>query len=229
MRRHAPYVSLLALIAAAAVPAFAQEAPGQQAADTEYEKTLNDRAGKVLAQLQLSDEAKAARVSDAVKAYYRGIRDADAERDAALAKLKEANPKPDEAAVKAAQDERQTKAEAVVTSLSDTISKDLSPEQVETVKNQITYNVLNVTYAGFLAMLPDLTETQKTYIRTQLTEARDKALTGGSSHERHGWFGKYKGRINNQLSKEGIDLNKASKEWAERRKAATTPSTKPST
>ena len=145
MRRHAPILPLLALIAAAAVPASAQETPTQQSADTEYQKTLDERAGKVVAQLKLTDQAKAARVGDAVKTYYRGIRDADAERDAAVAKLKEAGANSDEAASKALQDARQTKAEAVVATLSDTISKDLSPEQVETVKNQITYNVLNLS------------------------------------------------------------------------------------
>ena len=33
-------------------------------------------------------------------------------------------------------------------------------------------------------------------------------------------YGKYKGRINNYLSSEGYDLKKASKEWAERERAA---------
>lgn len=223
MRRHALCLPLLALIAAAS------PAQGQQTTDAEYEKVLNDRANKVLEKVPVAEEAKSTRIANAVKAYYRSIRDVDAERDAAITKLKEGGHKPDEAAVKAAQDARQTKAEAVVANLSETLAKDLSPEQVEAVKNQITYNVLDVTYDGFLAMLPDLTDAQKTYIRRQLTEARDKALTGGSSNERHGWFGKYKGRINNQLSKEGIDLKKASKDWADRRKAATTPSTGPNT
>ncbi|MCY1460862.1 hypothetical protein D9M71_784570 [compost metagenome] len=65
-------------------------------------------------------------------------------------------------------------------------------------------------------MLPNLTAEQKDYIYKALVEAREHAMDGGSSKEKHGWFGKYKGRINNYLSKQGYDLNKESKDWHER-------------
>ena len=57
---------------------------------------------------------------------------------------------------------------------------------------------------------------QKKYIYNALVEAREHAMDGGSSKEKHAWFGKYKGRINNYLSKQGYDLNKESKDWHER-------------
>jgi hypothetical protein len=41
-------------------------------------------------------------------------------------------------------------------------------------------------------------------------------MDAGSSDEKHKWFGKYKGRINNYLSSRGYDLKKRSKEWEER-------------
>jgi hypothetical protein len=42
-----------------------------------------------------------------------------------------------------------------------------------------------------------------------LVEAREIAMDCGSSEEKHYWFGKYKGKINNYLSAEGYDLKKA--------------------
>ena len=91
------------------------------------------------------------------------------------------------------------------------LAGELTPSQVDAVKDGMTYGVVPLTYAGYLKMLPELTEEQKTYIMAQLVEAREIAMDGGSSKEKHGWFGKYKGRINNTLSKAGYDLKAASK------------------
>ena len=49
-----------------------------------------------------------------------------------------------------------------------------------------------------------------------LLEAREYAMDAGSSEEKHGWFGKFKGRINNYLSKAGYDLRAAEEARAER-------------
>ena len=99
------------------------------------------------------------------------------------------------------------------------LQKELTNEQIETVKNGMTYNVFVNTYAGYLDMLSNLTEEQKKFIYDALFEAREKAMDAGSSDEKHAWFGKYKGRINNYLSKAGYDLNKESKDWHKRLKA----------
>ena len=80
----------------------------------------------------------------------------------------------------------------------------------------MTYNVMPNTYAAFQDMLPNLTATQKKYIFDALVEAREHAMDAGTSKEKHAWFGKYKGRINNYLAKEGYDLNKESTEWHKR-------------
>lgn len=41
-------------------------------------------------------------------------------------------------------------------------------------------------------------------------------MDAGTSKEKHAWFGKYKGRINNYLSAQGYDLNKESDDWHKR-------------
>jgi 16S rRNA U516 pseudouridylate synthase RsuA-like enzyme len=70
------------------------------------------------------------------------------------------------------------------------LSKELTPDQIEQVKDGMTYKVLPITYNGYLAMIPNLTENQKVYIKTQLTEAREHAMDAGTSEEKHKWFEK---------------------------------------
>ena len=52
-----------------------------------------------------------------------------------------------------------------------------------------------------------------------LTEAREHAMDASTSDEKHGWFGKYKGRINNFLAQAGIDMKQAEKDMFARKKA----------
>ena len=94
----------------------------------------------------------------------------------------------------------------------------LNGEQAEKVKNGMTYNILNVTYAAYQNMILTLTETEKNKIYNWLKEARELAMDEGSSEDKHKVFGKYKGRINNYLSAEGYDMKKEEKAWQERLK-----------
>ena len=49
-----------------------------------------------------------------------------------------------------------------------------------------------------------------------LKEAREFAIDAESSKKKHEMFGKYKGRINNYLTKRGYDLTKEREEWYKR-------------
>lgn len=92
----------------------------------------------------------------------------------------------------------------------------LNDEQVEGVKNALTYNVLNVTYTAQLDMIPTLTNEEKRRIYVWLVEARELAMDQGSSSKKHDVFGKYKGKINNYLSARGYNLTKEREGWNER-------------
>ena len=96
------------------------------------------------------------------------------------------------------------------------LKTNLTEEQLEKVKDGMTYRVFPITYAGYLDMLPSLTTEQKNQIYTWLKEARELAMDAESSEKKHSVFGKYKGKINNYLSKAGYDMNKESKAWQER-------------
>ena len=69
------------------------------------------------------------------------------------------------------------------------------------------------------AMIPTLKEEEKAQIMAWLVEAREFAMDAENSNKKHAAFGKYKGRINNYLSKRGYDLVKERKAWYERIKA----------
>ncbi|MEP0366422.1 MAG: DUF3826 domain-containing protein [Cyclobacteriaceae bacterium] len=96
----------------------------------------------------------------------------------------------------------------------------LTYDQVDQIKDGMTYGVLPITMVGYEDMLLDITDPQKKQVWIWLYEARERAMDQSSSDDKHKMFGKYKGRINNYLSKEGYDLNAESKAWHARMKAA---------
>lgn len=186
----------------------AEKEPAKPNPEAEYTAKLEQRAADILKALELTDDAKAQRVRGIVIAQYRALRDW---HDGYDAKLKGAG---DEEArvIRATLKELHGKFIAAM-------AAELTPAQVERVKDRMTYDTVRVTYAGYLEMLPKLTEAQQARILAMLKEAREEAMDGGSSGEKTAIFGRYKGRINNYLSAEGYDLKQASKDWAERRKA----------
>lgn len=98
------------------------------------------------------------------------------------------------------------------------LSAKLTDEQISKVKDGMTYNVIPRIYMVYLEMLPELTDEQKRIIKAYLVEARELAIDMGTSEKKHWVFGKYKGKINNYLSKADYNLKQAEKEMYERKK-----------
>lgn len=182
---------------------------------------LIQRADKIVAGLQLSDAAQAARVSELVARQYAALRLVHQTRDTGL-KL-------------AGEIADQTEAEQARTRVKDTatarqaalhyafiaaLSAELTPAQVDGVKDGMTYGVLPNTFKVYQEMLPHLTAEQRRQILAWLTEAREHAMDASTSDEKHGWFGKYKGRINNYLAQAGIDMKQAEKDMFARKQGA---------
>ena len=191
----------------------------QQHLDPEYVKVTNERAAKIVTKLDLKNEAKEKAVSSIIAQQFRDLTEIQDGRDAEIKKVKE-----DTSLAKEKQNEKidklKAKADESIAKLHKSyikkLSKELSEDKITEVKDGMTYGVLPITVAGYNDMLPNLTAEQKEYIYKALVEAREHAMDGGSSKEKHGWFGKYKGRINNYLSKQGYDLNKESADWHKR-------------
>jgi hypothetical protein len=195
-------------------------APAVEKADAEgtYTRTIEKRADDILAVLKLSDSAKAARVRTTLTDQYRALKAWHDENDSKRNALRK-RPK-DDAEARRELDATADSLKKVHDKFIKALSVDLTEAQVEQVKDKLTYNVVHVTHHAYCEMLPTLTEAQKAHIMASLKEAREEAMEGGSSEEKHAVFGRYKGKINNYLSGEGYDLKTASKQLAERSQAA---------
>lgn len=186
-----------------------------------YTRVLTKRSKKIVDQLHLNDPSKADTITQILVRQYKNIGKVYDLEKAEEKLLGEARLSKDAASLQstfinlASQVELEKLHRAFVGGL----GARLSSEQVNEIKDGMTYNVLSVTYKSYLDEIPNLTPEQKTTIMADLIEAREYAMDGGSSKEKHGWFNKYKGRINNYLSKEGYNLDQERKEWAERRGA----------
>src|SRR5258708_2998060 len=182
----------------------------QSTNDTEaaYTKAIEKRVTDILALLELKDAAKTAKVHDALIAQYRALRDW---HDANDKKLKDATPD--------AAREIAASLKALHKKFISNLSTELTPQQIVTVKDKMTYFKVKVTYDAYCQALPKLTEPEKQQILEWLTDAREEAMDGGSANEKSAIFKKYKGKINNYLGKQGYDVKQAQKDLVEREKA----------
>lgn len=182
---------------------------------------LLQRAEKIVQPIVSGDAARAARVRDLIARQYADLRLVHADRDAALATAKQqADRAVAEAAATVARDKALSRQAVLRTEFLRALSRDLTPAQVDAVKDGMTYGVLPLTFRVYQDMVPHLTAEQKKQIYEWLVEARENAMDAGSSEEKHAWFGKYKGRINNYLAAAGVDLKRAEHEMIARQKAA---------
>lgn len=184
--------------------------------DPAYTQAITQRAGKIVKSLQLPDSTKELRVRDLIAQQYRDLNTIHEGLKMAKKELAE----PTEEKIKQLENEANAKLTQLHTQYLAKLGKELSTAQIEQIKDGMTYGVLSITYRGYQEMLPDLTEAQKTQILAWLTEAREHAMDAESSEKKHAWFGKYKGKINNFLSAQGIDMKKAGQEWEKRIKDA---------
>ncbi len=190
--------------------------------EDEYTKVIRGRADKIVDVMTFSCNDLKIRVRDLIMDHYRFLNDAEESRNADVAKIRETyadNKELRNAKIDLRKAEQQMKIRDHHFAFNSELKLIVSEEQIDQVKNGLTYNVCPNTYAAFQDMIQDLKPEEKEQIHIWLLEAREHAIDGGSSKEKHGWFGKYKGRINNYLSKQGYDLNKLSEEWHERMRA----------
>jgi len=212
----------ITLIISTAIPA-SQESKTAEDPEAAYTRVINQRAQKIVNTLGITDTAKVLRVRNIIAGQYRSLRDIHDSLDDRIKAAKE-KAGDDKKSAKAEEKSIRDKAKAQQDKLHKEYLKklvvELSPEQVDKVKDGMTYGVCLVTYNQYLKMLPDLSDKQKEKIMALLVEARENAMDAGSSNEKHKWFRKYKGKINNYLSSAGYDLKKAEQDLRQRQKAA---------
>ena len=194
-------------------------ADGSSAEAEAYWKVATGRAQKIVDKLDIEDAAKAARVRDIIATQYRNLHDLQEERDAKVEELKSGT-----GDSKAKVEELRRETDLAIRELHyhflAQLAGELDPARIDEVKDGMTYGVLPITYHRYTQLFPDLGEEHMRFIYTALVEAREFAMDEGSSEEKHKRFGKYKGRINNYVSKLGIDMKEAERALAEKEKAA---------
>ncbi len=190
-----------------------------QNADSAYFEVVKGRAAKIVKGMALNNAEKDSVVTRLIAWQYFNLNKIYAQRDAGLKAIKDSGKK-DTNATKLIEGAAQKSLDSLHPIYLSALGRYLTEAQVAQVKDGMTYGVLPITYKGYCDMIPSLTQEQKDVIMKELVVAREKAMDAESSEKKHGWFGKYKGRINNYLAGQGYDLQKERAEWEKRMKAA---------
>ena len=191
------FLAAFAVLPAAIFAAETNSTPGQ--IEAKYTVAIEGRTADILKVLDLSDTNKVKNVHDAIIAQYRALNFWHNENDAKL---------------KAAKSDTNTVAQiraSLKTLHDDFLSKlaeNLSPEQIEQVKDKMTYGKVQFTFNGYVSEYPNLSDENKNEILRLLKEAREEAMDGGSAAEKTAVFQRYKGKINNYLSRQGVHPEK---------------------
>ena len=184
--------------------------------DSAYLKTVVGRAQKIVDQLGLTNSQQALDVRNIIANRYILLNSIHETYDDAMKKAKELSGDEKKTAQQQAADSRDAMLYKHHFELESDLSNYLTSDQIEAVKDGLTYGVVKVTYDAQTDMIPTLTEEEKTQIMAWLKEAREFAMDAGNSKDKHNWFGKYKGRINNWLSQRGYDLTLEREKWYKR-------------
>ncbi|MBU6262788.1 MAG: DUF3826 domain-containing protein [Bacteroidetes bacterium] len=183
----------------------AQQSSQDEAA---YLQTITLRANKIVQALSVTDSTLFYQVQNMVANQYAAIKNV---HDNFNKKAKE-----ETANATSIEAERMAALKVQHNLFIASLSSVLSVQQIDVIKDGMTYGVLPKTFKGYEEMILTLTPAQKNQIYAYLIEAREFAMDAESSEKKHAWFGKFKGKINNYLSAEGYDMKKEGIAWKER-------------
>ena len=216
--------TLIRILLIAGLAIFCLQVFGQASAK-DYKTVITERSAKIVNELGITDSNKYNEVLGDVVDQYAQLNTIDEETKKAidLIKAKEpvatTQPSPKDNRndlIKTEEEKKSVRLKQLHSTFIVQLEKNLSGEQIEKVKDGMTYRICPITYAAYQDMLPKLTSEQKEKIHGWLKEARELAMDEGSSDRKHAVFGKYKGRINNYLSGQGYDLKSETAAWQER-------------
>ena len=195
-------------------------ANAQQHEATDYIDNIDDRATSIVNKLELKKSDKD-KVKTIIVKQYHDIEKLEAKRDLEVEKVKQLSISEEQKKIKS--EEPWTAYKSSIKELHDSylknLSKKLSESQIDQLKDAMTYQVMPKTYANFIDMFQNLNESQKKMIYDHLVEARENAMNVGTHKWQFQWFAKYRGKINNILASQGIELHHTSKAWEARQLA----------
>ena len=166
--------------------------------DSAYVENIKGRAQKIVDGLQLTDQKQARAVCNIIANRYFLLNDIHAKYD------------------KNQQDALQAELYKHHFELASALALYLTDEQIDAVKDGMTFGRLKRDYQATQDMIPTLSDFEKQQILIWLKEAREYAMDAADSKGKHFWFDKYRGRTNNWLSGRGYDLKKERDAWMKR-------------
>ena len=166
--------------------------------DPAYVENIKGRAKKIVDGLQLTDQKQARVVRNIIANRYFLLNDIHAKYD------------------KSQQDALQAELYKHHFELASALALYLTDEQIDAVKDGMTFGRLKRDYQATQDMIPTLSDFEKQQILIWLKEAREYAMDAADSKGKHFWFDKYRGRTNNWLSGRGYDLKKERDAWMKR-------------
>ena len=169
--------------------------------DPKYVESIVNRSQKIVDKLGLTDAKVAEDVCNVIANRYFELNDIYEIRDAKVKAVKESGLTGDakNEALKAAENEKDAALYRSHFAFPASLSLFLNEEQIEAVKDGMTYGVVKVTYEATLDMIPSLKEEEKVQIYAWLVEAREFAMDAENSNKKHAAFGKYKGPVKKGL------------------------------
>jgi hypothetical protein len=212
------YIMMLMYFFSGIAMAFAQAASSSTNQDN-YNQVITQRSSKIVMVLNITDSVKFKKVRDIIIEQYRSLNDIYNIRNAKSKQIKEQSGDDKAAAtIKIADIDSNVNKQlkTLHTVYLSKLGKELNADEIDKVKDGMTYRVYPITYGAYLDELPNLTDPQKAKIKGWLIEARENAIDAESSENKHAWFGKFKGRINNYLSAQGYDMKKEGEKWQKR-------------
>lgn len=196
---------------------YAQPGDAKQK-EADYKKVITERSAKIINTLNITDSGKYNKVLNDLVNQYLQVNALHDQTKAAIVQIKaQAVPAEEKTeSIKKLEEEKYSRLLQLHQQFITHLKESLAEEQLEQVKDGMTYRVFPITYKAYQDMVLNLTGEQKEKIYNWLKEARELAMDEGSSEDKHKVFGKYKGKINNYLSSEGYDMKKEEKGWQER-------------
>ena len=166
--------------------------------DSAYVESIVKRSQKIVDGLQLDDQKTARNVRNIIANRYFLLNDIHSKYD------------------KNQQEARDAELYKHHFELQSALALYLTDEQIDAVKDGMTYGRLKRDYQATQDMIPSLSDFEKQQILIWLKEAREYAMDAADSKGKHFWFDKYRGRTNNWLSSRGYDLKKERDDWMKR-------------
>ena len=195
MMKKVLFTAILSLLSITVSAQVALKVEGQ---DSAYVETIKSRSQKIVDGLGLTDAQKAENVRNIIANRYFLLNDIHSKYD------------------KSQQDARDAELYKHHFELVSALAIYLTEEQIDAVKDGMTFGRLKRDYKAQLEMIPSLTDEEKAQILIWLREAREYAMDAADSKGKHFWFDKYRGRTNNWLSARGYDLKKERDAWMKR-------------